>query len=123
MTREPDNAPRDKERRKKKRHILRDNVEVVSTDHQPLGRIADVHEEGFMTYGATELEVGEVYDLIFYLPVNTLKQSTVELSAICLWQSIAMSSEPESFWHGFQITRISPKYQDVLEQIIKVQSY
>jgi hypothetical protein len=114
---------RDKERRKLKRHQLRCSVELCSLEGDYLGRVVNIHLQGFMCYGVAEIDTGDRISALLNLTKNVHGYATVELAAKCVWRAQAMSEDPAAYWYGFQIVELSPTNWSTLETIIEQESF
>ncbi len=114
---------RDKERRTLKRHQLRCSAELYSVEGDCIGRLVNIHHQGFMGYGFAEIETGERLSMMLNLAENVQGYSTVEFTAECVWRAQGMSEDPSAYWYGFQIVELSPTNKSTLEKIIAQESF
>ena len=97
---EPDNR-----RRIERKDI---QVPVVVSDvirNLDIGRIVNIHQEGFMIIGDQEVRENCLYQLAFNLDYGKGKIHRMMVGAECLW--ISETSGDIQIWAGFQIIDIA----------------
>ncbi|WNO09599.1 hypothetical protein [Teredinibacter sp. KSP-S5-2] len=77
-----------------------------------IGKLVNLHEEGFLLLGARDVNVNCVYQLKFQLssPINDV--SAISIGAECLWKS--ETDGEDQHWAGFQIIDLSQSDKPIL---------
>ncbi|WP_185235830.1 hypothetical protein [Teredinibacter franksiae] len=88
------------------RDVLRD-IEV--------GRLVNLHEEGFMLLCGNEVKENCLYQLLFMLSQPIDGKSELSIGAECLW--IRETVGDERNWAGFSILDISPDDLTVISRL------
>lgn len=93
-----------------RRRIARKEIQqpVTVTDlirNVEIGRLANLHQEGFMIIGGLEVRENCLYQLAFDLVYGDNQTQRVMLGAECLW--ISETGSDEQCWAGFHIIDIA----------------
>lgn len=95
------------------RRAVNQAVSVVNTlQGRLLGNIVNLHEEGFMLIGNTNLTEEGIYQLVFNLSVPINKQRYLNIGAECLW--MRETDGGDQSWSGFQIIDITEQDKDII---------
>ena len=80
-----------------------------------IGRIVNIHEEGFMIIGDQEVRENCLYQLAFDLDYGEGQVQRIMVGAECLW--ISETSGDDQIWAGFQIIDIAEEDTKVLSTL------
>jgi len=80
-----------------------------------VGRIVNLHEEGFMIIGAGDVSENCIYQLTLILSTPVDSQGTIRAGAECLW--VKETSDDDRIWAGFHIMDISEKDVEVINRL------
>lgn len=100
-------------KRARPRLIVTEDVLVRHAETQALlGKLANIHEEGFMVIGE-HMHADGTYPLLLETAL-----APIRCSAECLWTSSTGSGN--HLWAGFSFVDIHPEDQDILYRLIKL---
>lgn len=109
-------------RRKHKRHILRDIVQVVDQHTgEPLGTVANLSEEGIMLVNRVALAAEHIYQVRLQITPGILDNAEpvfIDIGIDCLWVSPA-NEQAATYWSGCQIIDMSDAAADQIVRIIQ----
>ncbi len=104
----------DYEKRAKTRLVVTDEVLVRDrVNNLLLGKLANIHEEGFMVIGSGAMLEDHVYEVQL-----DASNASVRASAECLWTSETGSGE--NLWAGFTFLEVQPDDQEKLRLLVKL---
>lgn len=94
------------EKRSRERVYINGSVMVVDTMRDvELGKLVNLHEDGFLLITSEPIEEGSIYQLKFFPkpPIDGVDE--ISVGAECLW--IDETGSGEQIWAGFHIMDIS----------------
>ena len=102
-----------------KRHLQRHPLHSVIEVHDYnracyVGRLANIHQKGFMLLDASEVETDHLYQLELLVRSPRNAYETIRMGADCLWKRHV----DETHWAGFQILDISQSADKNLQEVI-----
>lgn len=103
----------DSEKRSKTRLAV--TLEILVRDRLSgliLGKLANIHEEGFMVIGSGDMREDALYQVRLEAP-----EMEVHAGAECLW--ISETGTGDKLWAGFTFLDINEEDQDKLLQLVK----
>lgn len=108
--------PSTNELRRRERKAVEQLIEVkdVLLDSD-VGRVVNLHEEGFMLIGDGQIRENCLYQLNMALTEPVAETESISVGAECLWMKETDSGT--QYWAGFQIIDISENDRDVIVQI------
>lgn len=108
-------------RRRLKRHQLSTDIHVFdSLQHQPIGKLVDIHQEGLLLLGA-HFKLDSSHQIKLMLPSSVNLQSQFTLGIECLWCQSA-DEDNTLFWAGCSIIDKSELAFGCIESLINVTS-
>lgn len=94
------------EKRSRERVYINGSVLVVDAMRDiELGKLVNLHEDGFLLITSEVIEEGSIYQLKFYPQPPIDGVSEISVGAECLW--IDETGSGEQVWAGFHIMDIS----------------
>jgi hypothetical protein len=106
------------EKRSASRVEARNEIEVINTSTgEPLGRLVNVSNAGFMLLGNSVIEPNQLFQLRLVFSEQVAGCGAVECGAESLWNNSA--SQASYHWTGFHIIDISDEHMTVLDEFIQ----
>jgi len=81
--------------------LVRDSLRDIE-----VGRIVNIHEEGFMLIGGDSVKENCLYQMKFLLSTPVGGVSELDIGAECLW--VRETVGDDRYWAGFHILDIAP---------------
>lgn len=100
-------------RKKANQHISVLNV----LNGEALGTVVNLHSEGFMILGSSDIRADSVYQVEFVFEKKIDGRNHISLGAQCLWSRDADIAEQS--WLGFHIIDSYPEDQLTIEKLIQ----
>lgn len=105
------------ERRRLERHLVSTSLEVFDLntgDH--LGRVVDLHAEGFMLLSERPLDLFRSFALQVNLPMKLNGISEFLLDAESLWNRESISGQ--QYWTGLHFTNLPDDSRQCIERMV-----
>jgi len=106
----------DNQRRLSRRAIQQRITIIDVMTEQVLGRLVNIHREGFMLVGARPVAVDSLYQLSLRLSVPVNGQSQIAVGGDCLWARTDDGSS--QYWAGFHIIDISAQGLELIDLLV-----
>lgn len=104
--------------RKLPRKSVNQDISVVNvTTETAIGKVANLHEEGFMLFGAVGLKENGVYQLRWDLQIPVGEKSSIAVGAECLW--LRDTGVGNQLWAGFQIIDIADEDKKLIPGLVE----
>lgn len=105
------------ELRRNPRHKVNSVVSISNVlDHESVGMLVNLSEDGFMMIGPAVVSEGNIYQLELRLAEEIDGSTKIDFAAECLWINTADSEE--KLWSGHRIIDISPADQIRISALI-----
>lgn len=104
--------------RELERHIIHGDVDVYDCLRDLyLGRLVNIHAQGFMMVGDVQLEEDHLYTLDLHLPEPINDQMVIHLGVDCLWTREA--DLVGKHWTGFSIIDASSQAVQAIQRLVE----
>jgi len=105
--------------RELERHTIQGDVDVYDNlRNQYIGRLVNIHAQGFMMVGDIAMEEDRLYTLDLHVPEPVNGQTIIQLGADCLWARDADLSGKR--WTGFSIIDVSPQAIESIRSLVEL---
>lgn len=96
------------ERRRHKRHELKDRFEVLDQDTgESIGHLINISSQGILMIGKPGFEVGQNLQLIILLTKKLLGKKTLYIDSRCAW--VKPDTDPEYHLYGLEFVDVPPE--------------
>jgi len=106
----------DNQRRLSRRAIQQSITIVDVMTDQVLGRLVNIHREGFMLVGTGPVTVDSLYQLSLQLSVPVNGQNQIAVGGDCLWTRADEGGSQH--WAGFHIIDISAQSLELIDALV-----
>ena len=103
--------------RKLRRVEVHQNIDVFNLiSGLSVGRLVNIHREGLMIIGDSDMKADSLYQLSLRLPEPIEGQKEILLGVDCLW--VRASEDQHQHWTGFHIIDISAQGLALIDSLV-----